>query len=42
MLKAKYDEMDKEKIVKDVQEFFIKLADKINKNLNGVMLCSIS
>uniref|UniRef100_A0A9J2P178 LRRNT domain-containing protein n=1 Tax=Ascaris lumbricoides TaxID=6252 RepID=A0A9J2P178_ASCLU len=38
MLKAKYDEMDKEKIVKDVQEFFIKLADKINKNLNDIQL----
>ncbi|VDK42569.1 unnamed protein product [Anisakis simplex] len=38
MLKAKYEEMDKEKIVNDVKDFFLKLADRVNNNLNEIQL----
>ncbi|MCP9266382.1 hypothetical protein DINM_021929 [Dirofilaria immitis] len=31
MLKTKYDEIDKEKIVKDVQDFFVNIVKKIDE-----------
>uniref|UniRef100_A0A183UNK2 LRRNT domain-containing protein n=1 Tax=Toxocara canis TaxID=6265 RepID=A0A183UNK2_TOXCA len=38
MLKTKYEEMDKEEIVKNVRDFFAKLADKVNRNLDDIQL----
>lgn len=31
MLKAKYDDVDKEKILKEVKDFFISIAKKIDQ-----------